>query len=186
MSISGSAILQDPSSGNGAAVDEDGRLEVNPKTDWQVAMENGDCYAFTNVAADIAQNETVLHVQNNSTTRNFHVVKVTASNDEAGIAFAVHLPAACTPSGTSLSGVNLNRTKNKTAPTTATADETNNAKANIIALTHVAADTPLDILGDGVNDICILGEDDAIAVDVLTATPAETQCIILGYMKDAA
>lgn len=185
MPIAGTTVLSDPSSGNGAAVDDSGRLSVLARSDWQVAMEKGDTFAWTNVSANIVAAATILLVANDSPTRNLHITKIMVSSDVGGPQFAVHLPATATWAGTAIVGVPLNRILIKTAPATAKSDESANSKANVIALIHGAADVPVAILGDGTRDICILGEDDAIAVDAITE-PGESQCIILGYFKDAA
>lgn len=179
------ANLQDPRTGNIAGVDDELRLLTSPISDYQDALANGWAFAWTNAAKDIDITDNILLVANDSPTMNLHITKVMCSSDAAGPQFSIYLPAAATWNGDTVIGVPLNRTINRLAPATAVADDTGASIANIIALIHGAPDTPVSIFGENGEDLCILGENGAIAVDQINE-PLESQVIIIGYFKKAA
>jgi len=117
-------MLRGSSDGSLAGV-EDGALVTAPLTDWEKAVADGDAYAWTNATYDPDAHDTILGVQNTSTTRDLHIQKAWVNSDTAS-QFVVHTSSGVTMAGTAVTGVNLNRASGRIAQATAKADETGN------------------------------------------------------------
>lgn len=111
--------------------------------------------------------DTILLVQNTDSDRALKIHKMTTWTDTSS-RLTVHTTdsASLTPAGTTVTGVNLNRTSGKTALATAIRDETANVQGNIIGEFYAEANKTNDWDFD---DAVILGNGQSIAADLVTA-----------------
>ena len=94
----------------------------------------------------------------------------------------IHLPVTeVTPTGTAVTGVNLNTTSQNVAEATAIRDETDNTQGSVIWSGEVyAASGPFCVDFDGA---VILGKNKSIGVDYVTEGAA-CDVTIIGYYED--
>ena len=166
--------------GQSARVSEN-RLETSSRMNPRIAYisrDKGDAYAWVH-SYDYDAGDTILLVSNNSTTQDLYIHKINVGSDTA-TKYTVHSPAYPTLAGTSITGVNLNRTSGKTAEAEAYGDETGNTQANVLYEGHVQANEDKEI--ETRADI-ILGYRDVIAVDLETAGTSGIVTIV-GYFED--
>ena len=116
-------------SGEAAAV-ADSALTVRPQSDFQKAVEDGDAYSWSALTYDMTAKDTILGVENNSSTKDLHIQEIHIQSDTAS-QFIVHTETGLTVGGTNVvTGVNLNRNSGNAAPATAYDDETGNTAAD--------------------------------------------------------
>ena len=145
----------------------------------------GGAYSWTAVTADLAAGATALLVTNTSTTKKLHITKVYIYVDVPSV-IKVHCPAYVAPAGTSVVGVNMNRSKGSLAEAVATANETNNVFAQTNVILSVASnELTTDQYGQWLDfeGALILGYHDSVGVDVI-ADSAAFQCSIFGYYHE--
>ena len=144
------------------------------------SVVDGQAYSWTNATYNYDAADTILAVQNTSTTHNLHIDQIWCHGDTT-TRVIVHATSedGFTIAGTTVTGVNLNRASSNTAAATAKADETGNTQGNIIWAGSIPADnaTPVAI-GLGV----ILYLNDAIAVD-FTDDGGEALVTIIGHYE---
>lgn len=178
----GVIMLRGTSDGSLAEV-EDGALVVNPLSDFEKAVANGDAYSWTNATYDPGAHDTILAVQNDSTTRDLHIVKAWVNTDAAG-QFVVHTSSGVTMAGTAVVGVNLNRGSANVAAATAECNETGNgqqaaAYTGRIMTGFVATNGLVEINLTGL----VLPYGWNVGID-LTAAATGSVMTIWGYFKD--
>ena len=146
------------------------------------SIADGLAYSWTNATYNYDAADTILAVQNTSTTHNLHIDHIWCHGDTT-TRVIVHATSedGFTIAGTTVTGVNLNRASSNTAAATAKADETGNTQGNIIWAGSIPADnaTPVAI-GLGV----ILDLSDVIAVD-FTDDGGEALVTIIGHYERA-
>lgn len=169
-------------SGESVAVNANA-LSVRPKSDFDKAVEDGYAYSWSALTYDMAAKDTILGVENNSATMDLHIQEIHIQSDTA-TQFIVHTESGLTMAGTNaVTGVNLNRNSNLTAPATAYDDETGNTAADgytkrlITGLCAADGNVVLDIGG-----AIVLPNDHFIGVD-LTADCGACNVTIIGYFK---
>ncbi len=142
--------------------------------------EEPEMFAWTSVTADIDGNDTVILLQNDSTTKHLHITKTYAYTDVPS-AVDFFAPAYAVITGTAITGVCLNRTAITTAPVTCLGDTTGDTLANIMA-TLYTNETAGDQHGVWLDfgGLLILGYHDIFAI-ALVAAPAVTNAAIFGY-----
>jgi len=170
--------------GNGylAEVTKNNKLRTYSTRQAEVAFEsetNGQAYTWTNVSYDYAAGDTILLLKNTSPTKNLLIQAITISGDTA-TTVTIHSPACLNPTGTVVTGVNLNRQSGNTAEATAICDETTNSQANIITVTKHNGST-LNIMP--IEGAVVLGLNDCIAVDFTTDGGA-ANVTIRGYYHE--
>lgn len=180
--------VRDASSGTAVAVDDGNRMLIKEKSDYEIALENGDAYSW-HASGDMAAALTeILAVQNLSKTRNLHIKKVSINNSgDNNSTYAVYLPGTTTPTGTTDVGKPLNTAVTNVADALAYQKETNNdiTQPTIIAEVSLPIFTSAVIEHRDGSDICILGPSQNIAVHQVVDTNLSS-CEIIGYFKDAA
>lgn len=181
----GDVIIRDPSSGQGADV-TDKHLAVIAVIESEfehISEDDSLAFSWSIVAADFAAAETMLIVQNTSPTLKLHIEDVSFSVDNASEVDIHIISGATTPSGgTAVVGRCLNVSAPKVAEAAAHADDTaNSAQGNIIWANRILASTPILVPFGG---SIILGNTDAIAVDVTTAPTSLANCNITGFYKE--
>jgi hypothetical protein len=148
------------------------------------ASEEGWAFAWNAVSADIDAGDTALLLTNTSTLRKLRIGKVYLYCDVEQ-QFDIHLPAySASFTGTTVTGVCLNKTINRTAEATAYADETANSQGSIITTLHSneLATDQFGILYDFEGAV-ILGYRDSIAVDLINE-PGAFEATLLGWYED--
>jgi hypothetical protein len=150
-----------------ASVTSENKMRTYATTASEISYEseaNERAYSWVNATYDYTAGDTILLVKNTSTTEDLLIDSITVAGDTE-TEVVIHCPTCATPTGTAVTGVNMNRKSNKTADATAKATESTNSQANIIAR----------ILIDGnssefynLNGSVVLGLNDCIAVDFTT------------------
>ncbi len=161
------------------ALVKDGGVQVNPRTDFDQAVLDGLAFSWGSLDYDPDAHDTILGVQNSSSTHVLKIHKLIFSSDTAS-QIQVFRATGVTMTGTAVVGVNLNGASGRVPEATAKADETNNGEQAApytakIMQKQVAADTPVEILLDGG---IILGEGDMVGVDLTTAATAANATFI--------
>ena len=110
--------------------------------------------------------DTVMFLRNDSDTH-LHIHHIYLYCDTA-TKLQVHIPASPTAAGTAVTGVNLNQTSGNVAEATAKQDETGNTQGTILHSEYIAANGEKTIFKEEGYEI-ILGKNDCIAVDLVTA-----------------
>jgi len=117
----------------GVAQVDDNRLRINPKSEFQQAVEDGLAFSWAALDKDPAAGDTIFGLENNSTDYLLCIEKVIISIAVAGGSVCpVFTASGVTMAGTtSVDGVNLNRDSGNSAVPLATAytDETGNGEA---------------------------------------------------------
>jgi hypothetical protein len=146
------------------------------------SVVDGLAFSWANVLYDYAALDTILLVENTSTTHNLVIDQIWCHSDTTTTVI-VHATneAALTHAGTSVTGVNLNRSSSNVAAATATADETNNVQGNTLWSGSIAADSATPVL---VNAGVVLDFDDIIAVD-FTDVGTQAAVTIIGHYERA-
>ena len=154
------------------------------------SLVDGLAFSWSNVTYNYTAADTILAVQNDSTTQKLHIDQIWCHGDTT-TRVIVHATSenGFTMAGTSVTGVNLNRVGTPaTASATAFGDETGNTQGNIFWAGSIPADnaTPVAI-GLGI----ILDVDDGtgvtggvIAVD-FTDVGGEALVTIIGHYERA-
>ena len=175
-------MLRGTSDGSLAEV-EDGALVSRTVTDFEKAIADGDAYSWTNATYDPDAHDTILSVQNDSSTRDLHITKAWVNSDAAS-QFVVHTSSGVTMAGTAVTGVNLNRGSSNVAPATAEADETGNGQqaasyTGRIMTGYVAQNGLVEINLTGL----VLPYGYNVGID-LTAAATGSVMTIWGYFQD--
>lgn len=177
--MSQTITLRGASDSSIAEVDS-GSLRVRPKGEWELAVAEGRAYAWSNATYDYDAIDTVIAVENNSSTQDLKIKRVLITGDTA-TQFIVHCASGVTMAGTAITGVNLNRNSSLTAAATAIGDETGNTGSTAylgkVATGRFANNGIVDLdFGGSV----ILPNDHMIGVD-LTTNGTAANCTIWGY-----
>lgn len=126
-----STYLRGPS--GGITEVDDNRLRINPKSEFQQAVEDGRAFSWASLNKDPLAADTIFGLENNSTDYLLCIEKIIISITVAGGGVCpVFTASGVTMAGaTSVDGVNLNRDSGNSAVPLATAytDETGNGEA---------------------------------------------------------
>jgi hypothetical protein len=162
---------------------EEGRLrilaDVQPEFK-HVSESDSLSFAWSIVAADFAAAATLLIVQNTSSDLVLHIAQISFSTDNASEVDIHTIAGATTPSGgTAVVGRCLNVAAKKVAEAVGHSNDTaNSAQGDIIWSNRVLAATLVTVDFHGA---LILGNTDAIAVDITTAPTSLANCNIMGF-----
>jgi len=162
-----------------AQVNDENKLRTYSTTESEISYEsetNFRSYSWTNVTYNYTAGDTILLVKNTSITANLIIDKIVVSGD-VETEVVIHSPTCTTPTGTAVTGVNLNRTSSLTASATAKANESTNSQANPIWKGRIDGNSTLNIELHG---SIILGLNNCIAIDFTTVGSA-CNVTILGY-----
>lgn len=175
--------ITDPSSGDAVGA-TDHRLNVSARTNTRAyyrARDNGLCFSWSAATYDYDAGDTILLVKNTHETKDLHFHHILVSGDTA-TEVIVHRPTAevTTPTGTAVTGVNLNGNSNNVASASAKADETTNALGSTLFSFRMPANTPISI---GLEGVISLGQNQSIAVDFVT-NGAACNVTLVGYYED--
>jgi hypothetical protein len=154
---------------------------------YYASQDEGLAFTWTAVSADVAANLGGMYLVNTSQVRDLHITKMYLYADVT-TQFKIWVPATYTaPNGTSVVGVNLNRTSAHVAEATCTVGETNNAFAAAQVICTVRNnELTSDVFGQWVDfeNALILGYHNAVEVE-LVADTAAFEITIFGYFDNA-
>jgi hypothetical protein len=147
---------------------EDGQGEVMAVTESEFEYYSdvkGDAYTWNFLTYDPAAGDTIGLIKNTSESKELHIDSIIMSSDVETV-ITIHLPTTeVTPTGTAVTGVNLNTRSVKIAPATAITDETNNTQGDIIFQTEIqAAGEPFVKNYEGA---LIIGQNRSIGLDLV-------------------
>lgn len=165
-----------------AKVTDQNKLRVYATGESEISFEsevNSRAYTWMNVTYDYVAADTILLVKNTSATLYLLIEKIIIGGDTE-TEVIVHCPVCATPTGTAVTGVNLNRTSGATAEATAKANESTNDQANQIYKILIDGNKSETI---NVNGAVVLNKNDCIAVDFVT-NGAACYVTIEGYYHD--
>lgn len=177
-----SQIEDGKGTGKRAEVNDENQLVVAAVTESAIEheSEDGQSYNWSSDLVDVAAvNATVLLVKNLSDTA-LHIESIAVANGALESEYTVHLPTAeVTPTGTAITGTNLNTASSNVADALAKADETNNTQGNVIGTLFLAVNSNDTLPTPGL----ILGKNKSVGVDVVADT-AESAVTITGHYAD--
>lgn len=180
-------FIIDDGSGKGfsARVNSDGHLVIDAITLEEithVSDEHGLAFSWSSgTYAPSATGDTILLIKNTSTTRALFIKDVYLST-AAETRVIIHLPTVeVTPTGTAITGTNLNTLSSNVAETTAIRDETDNSIGGIIWSGEIPiVGTPYKVPFDGA---VILGQNKSIAVDYVADPGTVCDVTITGWFE---
>ena len=153
--------------GNLASVTSNNKLRVYATQESEVSYEsetNERAYTWTH-AYSYGANDTILWLRNDSSILNLIVDKIIVSSNTT-TQFKIHAPlTTTTPTGTVITGKNINLSAGNTADATAYGDETGNTLGTIILQGILSANTTLVVPVEGG---IILSLNNEIAIDFVT------------------
>ena len=154
--------------GNLAEVTNNKKLRTYTTVESEASFEseaNGVCFAWT-ASYNYTADDTVLLIKNTNTNLDIIIENIIFQSDTS-TQVIVHYPATvATPTGTAITGVNMNKTSGKTARATAIQDETTNARGDVISRIFVKGGE--DSLFIPYQGMPIIGLNDSIAIDYVT------------------
>ncbi len=170
-------------SGFKAQVNDENQLIVRAVTESileHVSEEKGEAYSWASQTYTPSAGDTVLLVKNTS-VEHLHIFKVWLSSD-IETRWIIHLPTTeVTPTGTTITGVNLNTSKSGVAEATAIRDETNNSIGDVLWSGETQAASPPYLLEfDGA---LILAKNKSLGVDIV-GNPGAVDVTIIGHYED--
>lgn len=164
-----------------AEVDSDNRVRVSARSQEEIEVvseTDGQAFTWTNLTYNYTGADTILLVKNTGDTP-LHILSIECSGDTA-TEVIVHVPTTeVTPTGTAVTGFNLNLGSGNVAEATAIADETNNTQGDIVYSQRMLASTVLPIMLHGA---VILTKNKSIGVDFVTVGAA-CNVTIMGYFE---
>lgn len=180
------AVIRDPSTGlaaNVTNVHETGHLFMRAMSSpaIQHISRHGElAFSWTSTDYDYDAGDTILLVQNTSSTSTLYITDIYMYTDTATLA-TIHATdgATFTLAGTSITGVNLNRKSGKVADASAFRDETGNTQGSVILNVRLGTNAMNHVTFEGA---LALGNANEVAVDYVTAGTAAV-VTILGYYE---
>jgi hypothetical protein len=169
--------------GSGVYVEDSG-MRTNTRSDFDQAVIDGRAFSWMSQTYDPDAHDTILGVENNSTTHVLKIHKVFVWSDTAS-AIQVFTISGKTMTGTAVPGTNLNRASGRIAEATAKADETGNAEQAAGYTQHLLhkqiAANALNILD--IDGAIVLPNDFLVGVDLTTAATA-ANVTIFGWFEE--
>ena len=139
-------------------------------------------YTWNYEAYDPTALDTVMFLRNDSNIP-LHIHHIYFYTDTATVINMHTISNGETPTGTAVTGVNLNRNSGNLAVVTAIQDETgNSSQGTILETKYVAANEDVTLLKENGYEI-ILGKNDCIAIDIV-ADAGSTFGHIVGYFHE--
>ena len=177
MQVESSGVIK-----HGLLVTDKGAAKTDTKTESKMGYASrvdGLAFSWTNVTYDYAALDTILLVKNTSSTKKLIIDSISMASDTATLA-VIHFPACSVVTGTSVTGLNLNKSSGNVAEATAVSDETTNSQGDIYHNVYLEAlKTKEHLTGDAI----VLGQGDCIAIDFVTDGGA-AYCSVEGYFTD--
>lgn len=169
--------------GNKAKVNADFHLLTTAVIETElshVSKERGQAFVWASGTYDPDAGDTILLLKNTG-DKGLHVARIWISAD-VETRVVVHLPTTeVTPTGTTVTGVNLNTGSSNVAEATAIRDETNNTQGDIVWSGEVQAANdpfPLDL-----EDALSLAKNKSVGIDFVSAATA-CDVAIMGHFEE--
>lgn len=166
--------------GNLAGVTSNNKLRTYTTVETEASFEsetNGECFTWS-AMYDYSAGDTIILIKNINTDKNLLIENISLNCNYATQAI-IHSPSNVTsPTGTAITGVNLNRTSGKTSLVTAIQDETSNTQGDVLFRIHVEAQSNSLFLP--INGMVVLGFNDTLAIDYMSEGSA-CYATIVGY-----
>jgi len=165
-----------------AKVTSENKLRTYSTNEYEVSFEsetNERAYTWT-TKYNVTAGDTVLWLRNNSSTLNLIIDLIILAND-AITQVVIFSPENTTPSGTTVTGTNLNFGSTLAADATAYSNETGCSQANIIANASLSANVTALL---PVNGAFILGYKNEIAIDFVVGSTSIGMATIRGYYHE--
>jgi len=177
------AIKDGVGKGNLAKVDEYNRLRSYSTTESEISYESethARAYTWTH-SYNSGANDTILWLKNTSTTSSLIIDTIILASDTT-THFVIHFPSTtASPTGTGVTGTNLNRTTNNVAQATCYGDETGNSQGVVMAQGIILNNAPAIL---PVNGSIVLGINNELGIDFVSATTALGMATIRGYYHE--
>lgn len=163
----------------------DGRLNVSARTDdraYYNSRDNGRCFTWTSEATSVTAGLYTLYLQNTSPTTNLVIHALGVSADQTFKAKLAKVTGTAA-GGSSIDGVNANYTSSSAPEATARGDGsiTGLTPTEVLAVWRGPAHT---ITRLEIDDIVILGQNDAIAIEIdAVGASASVDITLLGYFE---
>lgn len=133
---------------------------------FERSAEDGKSFNWSSGVINIDAGDTVLLLKNTS-DEPLHVESITVWNGSVASQYVVHIPTTeVTPTGTTVTGTNLNTGNSAVADASARSDETNNSQGDIIFTPMLAVDRDKTINTVGL----ILAKNKSVGIDVVEDT----------------
>jgi len=155
------------------------RITVKRTRLEDASIENGLAFSWTNATYDYDAADTILLVKNTSSTHNLHIDQIWCHGDTT-TTVAVFWANSVTPSGTAVTGVNLNTTSSNTAEATAKGDDTGNSGGSNVWVGSIPADNATPVL---ISSGLILASGYSVGVDYAT-DGGEALVTIIGHYEN--
>jgi len=140
---------------------------------------DGAAYNWSSKDVNIDAGDTILLVKNTSDT-SLHINTIEVGTATNTTSVVVHLPTSeVTPTGTAVTGTNINTGSSNVADALAKSDETNNTQGNVLRIAFLASNSNIIIDTPGV----ILGKNKSIGIDVVNTTQ-QIAATVIGHYED--
>ena len=145
-----------------------------------VSKERGQAYVWASGTYDPGAGDTILLLKNTG-DKGLHIAMIWLSSD-VDTRVVVHLPTTeVTPTGTTITGVNMNTGSSNVAEATAIRDETNNTQGDIVWSGEIqAAGDPFAI---DLEDALSLAKNKSLGVDFV-ADAAACDVTFMGHFEE--
>ena len=174
-------VSPDGSGLNEMKVDNEGQAQVFAVIEDELehqSEKNGQSFNWCSGTVNLIAGETILLLKNTS-DKQLHVESITVWNGSVASEYTIHLPTTeVTPTGTAVTGTNLNTGSSEVADALAKSDETDNSQGNIVFTPYLAVDSSKTVNTRGL----ILAKNKSVAIDVVEDT-AESSVTIRGFFK---
>jgi hypothetical protein len=168
-------------SGRVAEVTESNKLQtvtVSHTELFEHSVFNRDAYSWSSGTYNYDANDTILLVENTSSTQMLHIHSVHISGD-TDTRVIIHRPTSdVTVAGTTVTGVNLNGASGKVADANAARDETGNTQGDVLWSGEIIANGNPTILE--FHGAIVLDRNQSIGVDFVTDGSA-CDVVIMGF-----
>jgi len=145
--------------------------------------EECEVFSWTSTTKDIAANETVITLTNDSDDKHLHITSMYVYSDVPS-AVDFFVPAYAAFTGTAITGIALNRTAVTVAPATAVGDSDDTTLANIFATLYTnETTTDQHAVRIELGGLLILGYHDTAAMAIVENS-AICNGVIMGYYHD--
>ena len=168
---------------NTAKVDPKGRLSVKAVTEPEIENSSdtdGKAYSWASQTYDPAAGDTILLLKNPSDD-DLHIENISLSAD-VDTRVVIHLPTVeVTPTGTAVTGTNVNTGRSTVAEATAIRDETDNSQGDVVWSGEIhAAQNPHLV---GLMGALILAKNKSVGIDYVADVGA-CDVVIYGHFGD--
>jgi hypothetical protein len=169
--------------GYSAQVDDQNLLNTRAvtKTELVSQSEIGLAYSWSNISYSYTAGDTILLIRNDNPLLDLFIDNIFIQGAVA-TEVVIHCPTIVfTPTGTTVTGINMNRKSGTTSLSTAKANETANTQGDVVFRGAIAA-APADPYLIALGGALILGNGQSVGVDY-TTIGAAARVTIIGHFS---